>query len=87
MKFKLFILIFLCSFVTKAELDEKIYIHGQIGNAFDKEKVRVIDSHNQTYFLPKSVFPRDFKFKQGAAFNVEITIQQFKDLEIKKVNK
>ncbi len=72
---------------TQAAFDDKVFIQGQIGNAFDKDKVKVVDSHDQTYYLPKSVFPKNFKFEKGKIFNVEITIDQYKELDIKKAQK
>ena len=82
----LFILIVIFSFHLKADLDDKIFISGKIGNAFNKERIKVIDSHNQVFYLPRAVFPKDFKPKQDENFNVEISVQQFKELEIKKVS-
>ncbi len=81
----LFLLISTFSFLVKADLDDKIFISGKIGNAFDKDKIKVIDSHNQLFYLPRTVFPKNFKPQQGENFSVEITVQQFKELEIKKV--
>ncbi len=73
--------------VSQAAFDDKVFIQGQIGNAFDKDKVKVVDSHDQTYYLPKSVFPKNFKFEKGKIFNVEITVDQYKELNIKKAQK
>ena len=75
------------SFVSQAALDDMVFIQGQIGNAFDKDKVKVTDTHDQTYYLPKSVFPKNFKFEKGKIFNVEITVDQYKELDIKKTQK
>lgn len=55
-----------------AALDENIFVQGKIGNAFDKQKVKVVDSHGQKYWLPKSAFPKNFKFEEGAVFNIEV---------------
>ena len=80
---KIFIFIYLFSALALADLDQKILIHGTIGNAFDKEKVKVTDSHQQTYFLPKSVFPQKFKFEKDQKFNIEISEDLFNSLKIK----
>ncbi len=72
---------------SQAAFDDKVFIQGQIGNAFDKDKVKVTDTHDQTYYLPKSVFPKNFKFEKGKIFNVEITVDQYKELDIKKTQK
>lgn len=78
-----FIIVFSSQF-TFAGLDDAIFIQGQIGNSFDQNKVKVIDSHNQVYYLPRSVFSKQIKIQQGQPFSVEITLEQFKNLEIKK---
>lgn len=77
-------LLIIFSVSSYADLDDKVLISGKIGNAFDKEKVKVIDSHNQTYYLPRSVFSKNFVPKQDESFSVEINVQQFKELEIEK---
>lgn len=55
-----------------AALDENIFIQGKIGNEAEHTRVKVIDSHGQKYWLPKSVFPKKFKFAEGAMFNIEV---------------
>ena len=56
-----------------AALDENIFIQGKVGNEFDQQKVKVTDSHDQKYWLPRSAFPKGFKFKEGAIFNIEVS--------------
>lgn len=56
-----------------AALDENIFIQGKVGNEFDDQKVKVTDSHDQKYWLPRSAFPKGFKFKEGALFNIEVS--------------
>ena len=89
MKFKKYIigLTLIVGFFAEAAFDEMVFIQGQIGNAFDKSKVKVIDSHGQSFYLPKSVFPKGFKFEAGKIFNVEISVDQYKELDIKKAQK
>lgn len=58
--------------VAFAALDENVFIQGKISNAFDDNKVKVSDSHGQKFWLPKSVFPKKFKFREGAVFNIEV---------------
>lgn len=68
MKF-LFLLLSLNAF---AGTDREVFIRGKIGNEFSEERVKVTDSLGQTYFLAKKVFPKDFNFKQGASFAIEV---------------
>lgn len=66
--------------LSHAHVDGNVQIIGKIGNAFDKEKVKVTDSHGQTYYVPKNLFPKDFKFKNGTAFNIEVSEEFFQTL-------
>lgn len=70
--------------VASAALDENIFIQGKIGNTFDKTKVKVTDSHGQKYWLPKSAFPKEFKFDEGAMFNIEVPESTLEHLLTKK---
>ena len=88
MKFKKYFigLTLIVGFFAEAAFDEMVFIQGQIGNAFDKSKVKAIDSYGQSFYLPKSVFPKGFKFEAGKIFNVEITLDQCKELDTKKAH-
>lgn len=68
---KFLVLLFL-SLSVYAETSRDVFIRGKIGNEFDDKKIKVIDSLGQSYFLPKSAFPKDFKFKQGVSFAIEV---------------
>jgi hypothetical protein len=57
-------------------------ISSAMADTFDEEKVKVIDSFGQSYFLSKSVFPKDFVFKGGAPFTFEVSEEE---LENKKI--
>lgn len=63
----------LLSQLVFAALDENVFIQGKISNAFDDNKVKVIDSHGQKFWLPRSVFPKKFKFREGTVFNIEVS--------------
>lgn len=67
-----------------AALDENILIQGKVGNEFDQQKVKVTDSHDQKFWLPRSAFPKGFKFKEGAMFNVEVSEAVANTIFIKK---
>lgn len=68
------IIIGLLLFTTTAfaALDENVFIQGKISNVFDKNRVKVVDSHGQKFWLPKSAFPKNFKFEEGTVFNIEV---------------
>lgn len=80
----IFTLVFLFQVFALAEFDEMVFIQGRIGNAFDKKQVKVIDRYNQTYYLSKFYFSKNFKFKEGQIFNIEIPLEEYKALEMKK---
>lgn len=67
-----YLLLLLLSLSAYAETSRDVFIRGKIGNEFDDKKIKVIDSLGQSYFLPKNVFPKDFKFKQGESFAIEV---------------
>lgn len=56
-----------------ADLDNKILIYGKIGSAFTKTHIKIIDQHQQSYYLEKSLFPKNFKFEKGASFSLEVS--------------
>jgi len=53
-------------------VSSEVFVQGRVGNEFDDVKVKIIDSFNQTYYLEKKYFPKDFVFKQGANFAIEV---------------
>lgn len=74
MKFKLCILTLLvvCFQFASASVEEKIFIKGKITSVSDKKRVKITDSHGQTYWVYKSAFPEGFKFTEGKAFKIEV---------------
>ena len=70
---KNYLMIFLLSFSALAGVDNEVFIQGKIGNEFDEKKVKVTDTLGQTYFLPRSVFPKAMKMKQGKSFAVHVS--------------
>lgn len=74
---KFFVVILFFSTSAFAAVDDLIFIQGRIGNAFDKNRVRVIDNHNQVFWLPRSVLPKNMKIKEGEVFNIEISSELF----------
>jgi hypothetical protein len=86
-KFTLFLLFIFLSLNLFAGLDENITIEGVIGTTFDKKKVQVYDNLGQTFFLPRNVFPSDFKPQSAKPFSVEVSEELFNSLEIKQSDK
>ena len=70
--------------VANAAVDNLILVRGKVANVWTKEKVKITDHFNQTYYLPRMVFPKDFVFQSGKTFTVEITTQQLDQLEVIK---
>lgn len=70
--------------ISKAAVDEHVLVRGQVANVWTKEKVKVTDQFDQTYYLPRAVFPKNFIFQSGKAFTVEITDQQLDQIVLIK---
>lgn len=81
MKTLLALLMFSSAF---ADASRDVFIRGKIGNEFNDEKVKVIDSLGQTYFLARKLFPADFKFKQGESFAIEVHEKELDTIKILK---
>lgn len=77
----LFLLISLTAF---AETSRDVFIRGKIGNEFNDKEVKVQDSLGQKYYLPKSVFPKGYKFKQGESFAIEVPESALNKVKILK---
>lgn len=67
-----YIFLILFSSMAFAEVSTDVLIRGKIGNDFNDKQVKVHDTLGQTYYLPRSAFPKNFKFKQGESFSVEV---------------
>jgi hypothetical protein len=85
MRIKFFVLLsILSSFSVMADLDNQVFIRGKIGNVFNEDEVKVTDSYDQVYFLPRKYFPKKFVFKQGVSFAIEIPEEELDKLKVKK---
>ena len=87
MKNLLFSLIAVMGFapvLSNAAVDENILVRGRIGNAWTAQKVKVTDNFDQTYYLPRAVFPKKFVFQTGKTFTIEITQHQLEKIELTK---
>ncbi len=80
---KILILI-LFSFTAFAEVSREVLIRGKVAGYFTDKEVKVLDTLGQTMILPRSAFPKDFKFQQGEDFSLEIDPALIKDLKPKK---
>jgi hypothetical protein len=80
----LILAVFSFSLPLFAGVSDEVFIRGKIGGDFDEKKVKVIDSFNQSYYLEKKYFPKDFNFKQGESFSIEVPEAALKDLKISK---
>ena len=69
MKYFIFILF---SSMALAGVSTDVLIRGKIGNDFNEKQVKVHDTLGQSYYLPRSSFPKNFKFKQGESFSIEV---------------
>jgi hypothetical protein len=79
-----YLIALLFSVYVAADASRDVFIRGKIGNEFTDSKVKVVDSENQIYFLPRSVFPKDFLIKQGKSFAIEIPERTLNKLKILK---
>ncbi len=79
-----YLIALIISLTAAADASRDVFIRGKIGNEFSDTKVKVIDSENQIYFLPRSVFPKDLLIKQGRSFAIEIPEKTLNKLKILK---
>ena len=82
--FSLIVIVGIVPYFANAAVDENILVRGIIGNAWTAQKVKVTDNFDQTFYLPRAVFPKKFVFQNGKNFTVEITKQQFEQIELAK---
>ncbi len=69
MKLSVFLLV---TSTATAGISTDVIIKGKIGATFDQNRVEVIDSFGQKYFLPRSAFPKEFLVREGTPFSVEV---------------
>lgn len=72
------------SFSLTAGVDPEVFVRGKISGTFNDSQVNVIDSFGQKYTLPRSVFPKDFKMKQGASFAINVADKVIQKVKIRK---
>ncbi len=85
---KIFLILFLVFASTVfAGTDDAITIDGVIGSSFDKEKVQVYDTLDQTFFLPRKFLPKNIQMKAGTPFSIEMDEKSYDKLDIKPSDK
>lgn len=80
-----YLLLFFVFTSTFAAVEDQVIIKGKIGSVFDENRVKVTDSLNQSYFLPKRLFPKKFVFKQGNTFTLEVPEKELDAIKVKKL--
>lgn len=83
----LFLFLLTFPIIVCSGVSSEVFIQGQVGNEFDDVKVKITDSLDQTYYLEKKYFPKDFVFKQGENFAIEVpeeAIEKIKLIRSKK---
>lgn len=76
--------LFFLSFSAMGAVGTDVLIQGKIMNQFDESKVKIMDSNNQIYFLPRRLFPKDVIIKQGQTFSFEIHEKEIDSIKILK---
>ncbi len=79
-----YLLIMLLSVSAFADTSRDVFIRGKIGNQFDDQKVKIIDSEGQTYFLARHLFPKDLTIKQGQSFAIEVHEKELNNVKLLK---
>lgn len=81
MKYFIIALISLSAF---ADTSREVFIRGKIGNEFDDQRVKVIDSEGQNYYLARRLFPQDLVIKQGQSFAIEVHEKELNKIKLLK---
>lgn len=79
-----YLILMMMSMNVFAAVGTDVLITGKIANEFDEQKVKVIDSEGQKYFLARRLFPKDLVIKQGQPFAIEIHEKELKNIKLLK---
>ncbi len=79
----IFSLIFMTT-ISFADVSGEVLIRGKISNEFDDKQVKIIDSDNQIFYLPRAAFPKDFEVKQGKTFTLEVADEHLAQVKLLK---
>ncbi len=67
-----------------ADVGGEVFIRGKISNEFDDKQVKIVDSDQQIYYLPRAAFPKDFEVKQGKTFTLEVSEEHLSQVKLLK---
>ena len=81
---KMIISLFFLTTMSFADVGGDVFIRGKISNDFDDKKVKIIDSDQQIFYLPRAAFPKDFEMKQGKSFTLEVSDEQLSQVKLLK---
>jgi hypothetical protein len=79
-----YILLALFSLSAIAGTSRDVFIRGKIGSDFDEQKVKVIDSEGQSYYLARHLFPKEIVIKQGQSFAIEVNEKELDKVKLLK---
>lgn len=79
-----YLIIAFLSLSAFADTSRDVFIRGKIGNEFDDQKVKVIDSEGQTYYLARHLFPKEVVIKQGQSFAIEVHEKELNKVKLLK---
>ena len=81
---KMIISLFFLTTMSFADVGGDVFIRGKISNDFDDKKVKIIDSDQQIFYLPRAAFAKDFEMKQGKSFTLEVSDEQLSQVKLLK---
>lgn len=67
-----------------AGISQDVLLRGKIMNEFDEKKVKIKDSEDQVYFLPRHLFPKDISIKQGQSFSFDVDEKELTKVKLLK---
>lgn len=79
-----FLFLLMISGLTYAEVSRDVIIRGKVGSTFDDKQVKVEDSLGQIYMLPRHLFPKDKKIKQGDPVYLEVDEKEVEKIKLLK---
>lgn len=81
---RIIFLFLITSGLAFAEVSKEVIIRGKVGSTFDDKQVKVEDSLGQIYMLPRRLFPKDKKIKQGDPVYLEIDEKEVEAIKLLK---
>ncbi len=81
---KFIISLLILTTLSHADVGGEVFIRGKISNEFDDQKIKIVDSDQQVYYLPRAAFPKDFEVKQGKTFTLEVSEEHLSQIKLLK---